>query len=425
MKIHAFLLSLLFALASSTDAGARPLDYQDVFGLEYADSPALSPNGDQVAYVRRHMDSQTDRNLGQIWLIDLDAGQQQPLTGGDGSFSSPAWSPDGRRLAFIGNDGDGDSQLHVLWLDSGRMTEITDGPHSPSAASWSPDGTRIAFNRFVPTEPPRLVKPLKAPEGANWAPAPTVIDRPVFRVDGQGFLPHGQTQRFVVPADGGPPRQVTNGPYPNSGPAAWTADGKALVFAAVRRDDWELEGRDTELYRFDLESGDLSPVTDRYGPDESPAISPDGRRLAWLGFDDELMSYTNTEVWLMPLDGGEPENLTGDLDRNVDALAWAEDGKSLYIAYSDAGTGVIERRSARRLTSMNAELLANRQLARVEEIKYPSSLDGLEIEGWVAYPPDFEAGQRYPLIIEIHGGPFADYGPRFSMEVQLIAAQGY
>lgn len=478
MKIHAFAVLLLLALAPLSAADARPLDYHDVFGLEYADSPAISPDGDHVVYVRRHMDSQTDRNLGQIWLIDLDSGQQQPLTDGDGSFSSPAWAPDGTRIAYVGNDGDGDSQLHVLWLDSGRVTEITDGPHAPSALSWSPDGSRIAFNRFVPIEPPQLVKPLKAPEGANWAPAPTVIDRPVFRVDGQGFLPHGQTQRFVVPADGGPGRQITDGPYPNSGPAEWTADGKTLIFAAVRRDGWELESRDTELYRFDLESGELAALTDRYGPDQSPAISPDGRHLAWLGFDDELMSYTNTEVWLMPVDGGKPESLTGDLDRNVDKLVWADDGKSIYIAYSDAGTGVIERLrlngkrsrvaddlggttlgrpyssgdfdagggkvvftrtsptrpadlvavergNERRLTSMNAELLANRQPARVEEIKYPSSLDGLEIEGWVAYPPDYESGKRYPLILEIHGGPFADYGPRFSMEVQLMAAQGY
>lgn len=478
MRIHAFAVTCLLGLATFSNADARPLDYHDVFGLEYADSPAISPDGDQAVYVRRHMDSQSDRNLGQLWLIDLDSGQQQPLTGGDGSFSSPQWSPDGSRIAYIGQGGDGDSQLHVLWLASGRVTEITDGPYSPSALSWSPDGSRIAFNRFVPAEPPRLVKPLKAPEGANWAPAPTVIDRPVFRIDGQGFLPHGQTQRFVVPADGGPVRQITDGPYPNSGPAAWSTDGTALIFAAVRRDDWELESRDTELYRFDLKSGEFDVLTDRYGPDQSPAISPDGRRLAWLGFDDELMSYTNTDVWLMPVDGGKPENLTGDLDRNVDKLVWADDGKSLYIAYSDQGTGVVERLrlngerarvaddlggttlgrpyasgdfdagggkvlftrttptrpadlvvvdrgNERRLTTMNAELLANRQLARVEEIKYPSSLDGLEIEGWVAYPPDYEAGRRYPLILEIHGGPFADYGPRFSMEVQLMAAQGY
>lgn len=479
MKIHALAVSFLLAVAPLADAEARPLDYHDVFGLEYADSPAVSPDGKSVVYVRRHMDIQTDRNLGQLWLIDLDTGRQQPLTAGDGSFGSPVWAPGGERIAFTGHDGDGDAQLHVLWLDSGRLAKITRGAHAPSDPGWSPDGTRIAFNRFVPAEPPQMVKPLKAPEGADWAPPPTVVDRPVFRVDGRGMLPHGQTQRFVVPAGGGPARQITDGPWPNNGPAEWTADGKALIFAATRRDDWELEGRDTELYRFDLDSGEITELTDRYGPDESPAIGPEGGRLAWLGFDDELMSYTNTDVWLMPVDGGEPGNLTADLDRNVDMMVWADDGKSIYIGYSDEGTGVIDRLSLdgmrtriaghvggttlgrpyssgdfdagggqvvftrtgpghpadlvqvdrrgreTRLTTMNAELLAHRDLARVEEITWQSSHDGLEIEGWVAYPPDYEQGEKYPLILEIHGGPFADYGPRFSMEVQLMAAAGY
>ncbi|MFU8877957.1 MAG: S9 family peptidase, partial [Wenzhouxiangellaceae bacterium] len=458
---------------------AKPLEYHDVFGLEYADSPAISPDGERVVYVRRHMDVMADRNLGQLWLIELDSGAQQPLTTGQGSFSSPTWSPDGTRIAFTGHAGDGDNQLHVLWLESGRVAKITRGPHSPSNPSWSPDGTRIAFNRFVPAEPPSLVKPLKAPEGANWAPNPSVIDRPVFRVDGQGFLPHGQTQRFVIPADGGPARQITDGPYPNNGAAVWTADGNALIFAAARRDDWELEGRDTELYRFELESGEITQLTERYGPDQSPAINPDGDQIAWLGFDDELMSYTNTDVWIMPLAGGEPRNLTADLDRNVDDVIWAEDGRALYISYSDRGIGVIDRlaldgtrsrvaghlggttlgrpyssgsfdaggnqivytrtspqhpadlfrvdRRGRetRLTTLNRELLANRELARVEEVTWPSSHDGLEIQGWIAYPPDYRQDQRYPMILEIHGGPFADYGPRFSMEVQLMAAAGY
>ncbi|PKP92276.1 MAG: peptidase S9 family protein, partial [Alphaproteobacteria bacterium HGW-Alphaproteobacteria-15] len=342
MQMQKLILSVLL-LALAGMAEARPLDYHDVFGLEYADAPAISPDGKQLVYVRRQMDGQTDRNIGQLWLIDLDSGQQQPLTDGSGNPGAALWSPDGSRIAFVGQDGDGERQLMVLWLDSGRISRITTGPHAPSDPSWSPDGTRIAFNRFVPTEPPQLVKPLKAPEGADWAPPPSVIDRPVFRVDGRGMLPHGQTQRFVVPADGGPARQLTEGPWPNSGPAAWTADAQALVFAANRRDDWELESRDTDLYRLELASGELTRLTERYGPDQDPALSPDGKQLAWLGFDDQLMSYTNTEVWLMPAEGGTPRSLSADLDRNVDKLVWADDGRALYISYSERGVGVIDR----------------------------------------------------------------------------------
>lgn len=124
IRIHAFAIALLLALAPFSDIEARPLDYHDVSGLEYADSPALSPDGDEVVYVRRHLDRQTVGDLGQIWLIDLDSGQQQPLTGRDGSFSSPAWSPDCTQIAFIGSDEDGDRQFHALWLDSGKIQHI-------------------------------------------------------------------------------------------------------------------------------------------------------------------------------------------------------------------------------------------------------------------------------------------------------------
>ncbi|MDT8409339.1 MAG: S9 family peptidase [Wenzhouxiangellaceae bacterium] len=474
----AFYLLALPALVFALSASAGPLEVRDIFGLEYADSPRISPDGRQIVYLRRHMDTRTDRNVAQIWLIGRDGKSHQPLTEGKGSYANPVWSPDGERIAFTGHAGDGDSQLHVLWLESGRIASLTDGPDAPSAPSWSPDGTRIAFNRFVRQQPPTLVEPLKAPEGANWAPPPTVIDRPVFRIDGRGFLPHGQLQRFVVPASGGPARQLTDGPYPNSGPASWSADGRSLVFSANRRDDWELESRDTELFRLDLESGDIRAITERYGPDQNPAVSPDGKRLAWLGFDDELLSYANTQLYVMPIDGDQPESLTADLDRNVDQLAWSDDGRHLYISYADQGLGIIERvdldgRRTRvaeglggttlgrpyasgdfdadgeqlvythttpshpadlvhasaggetRLTRLNAQLLGHRELSRVEEIRFPSSHDQLQIQGWVAYPPGYEQGRSYPLILEIHGGPFADYGPRFSAEIQLLSAAGY
>ncbi|MCA1779779.1 MAG: S9 family peptidase, partial [Xanthomonadaceae bacterium] len=288
----------LMAAPAVSAASTQTLDAPDIFGLEYADSPRLSPDASQVVYIRRQLDAQSDRNLGQAWLIDLESGSHQALTSGRGDHSSAHWSPEGNRIVLTGHDSDGQSQLTVLWLDSGRTSQLTRGPHAPSDPSWSPDGSRIAFNRFVAIEAPTLIKPLESPQGANWAPPPTIIDRPVFRMDGRGLLPHGQVQRFVVAATGGPPRQLTSGPFPNHGPAAWSKDGKSLVFSANRRDDHELENRDTELFRLDLESTEIQPITARYGPDEAPAVSPDGGLIAWLGFDDELLSYANQNLYI-------------------------------------------------------------------------------------------------------------------------------
>ncbi|MBY6205345.1 alpha/beta hydrolase family protein [Halomonas denitrificans] len=470
-------------LAAPVQAGDS-LTVDDIFGLEYADEPRLAPDGDRIVYVRRTMDAMTDRNRGQLWIIDRDGDRHQPLTSADGHASSPAWSPDGSRIAFIGHDGSGSGQLQVLWLDSGRQTALTRGPLTPSNPVWSPDGERIAFSRFVEAAPPRIVEPLSPPEGADWAPPARVVDRPVFRADGAGFLPHGQTQRFIVPADGGPVRQLTEGPYPQPGPVTWSRDGRALVFATNRRPDFELEPSDTELVRLDLDDLELTTLTDRFGPDNAPAFQPGGERLAWLGYDDERLGYHNVELYV--LDDGAPRSLTADLDRSIDAFAWDDDGDALFVSYSDRGNGVIDRvtldgdrsrvaenlggttlgrpyasgtfdagadrvvytrttpahpgdlviaRSDRRmrrwnserLTRLNAERLAYRDLAAVEEFTFSSSADGREIQGWLALPPghDPESDGALPLILEIHGGPFADYGDRFSMEVQLMAAAGY
>ncbi len=475
---------LAVGLLATSAAANNPLTVDDIFGLEYADAPRLSPDGERIVYVRRTLDAMSDRNRGQLWIIDADGDDHQPLTSSKGHAASPAWSPDGSRIAYVGHDGSGDSQLHVLWLDSGRQTALTRGPMSPSNPVWSPDGGRIAFSRFVESAPPSIIEPLSPPEGADWAPPARVVDRPVFRADGAGFLPHGQTQRFVVPADGGPARQLTDGPHPQPGPVTWSSDGRSLVFATNRRADFELEPSDTELVRLDLDTLDTTALTDRFGPDSAPALQPGGDRLAWLGYDDQRLGYHNVELYLM--EDGEPRSLTADLDRSIDEFLWDKDGDAVYIAYSDRGNGVVDRvtlggnrtrvaedlggttlgrpyasgafdagadrvvytmttpvhpgdlvlaRSDRRmrrwnsdrLTRLNAERLGHRDLAPVEEFTFTSSADGLEIQGWLALPPghDPEADGALPLILEIHGGPFADYGDRFSMEVQLMAAAGH
>lgn len=475
---HRFLIALAGAFLAAA-AFAEPLALDDIFGLEYAADPQIAPGGERIVYVRHHMDAMTDRNRGHLWLVDANGDNHEPLTTGDGSYGSPRFSPDGDRIAWLGPDDEGKRQLFVHWLDSGRTVQLTDGAQSPSNPTWSPDGRQLAFSRLVKDKPEPMAELPKPPEGAEWTPEPIVIERPVFRMDGRGFLPHGFNQLFVVSADGGKPRQVTDGPYHHSGPATWTADGKALLFSANLDDDWEYHRANSQIHRLDLDSGEVTALTDRYGPDNTPQLSPDGDTIAWTGYDDELMSYTNAEVHVMALNGdGEMRVLTGDLDRSVGDVQWSDDGRSLVISYTDHGRGIIDRLGLdgsrtrlaedlggtsvgrpyasgqfhsgdgaivytqtspahpgelvrigggeqRKLVELNRELLPHHDLAEVEEIRFESSVDGLKIQGWVAYPPGFNADEQYPLILEIHGGPFADYGPRFAMEIQQFAAAGY
>ena len=418
----------------------------------------------------------TDRVRPSIWLIDIQTGRQMPLANG---ASQPRWSPTGDRLAYIAAAEGGRAQLFVRWMASGEAVAATGLPNSPSSIAWSPDGRQIAYAMFVPDEGMRLGTPQPRPEGAAWAEPLQVITAVTYRADGQGYLRAGYDQLFLVSSEGGAPRQLSYGPYNNGGPLAWTRDGRTLLFSGNRSPNWEREGINSEIYALDIASNRIRALTSRDGPDAEPAVSPDGRLIAYTGFDDRNRSYENVLLYVMNADGSGVRALTGALDRSVGAPVWAADGRSIYVQYDDRGetkvarvgldgsirtvaeglsgaaydrpyTGgdfsvgrdgsialsggsatrppdvALVRGGARRqLTRLNAELLDGKRLGEVRHIAVASSADQRPIDAWITLPPDYAAGRRYPLILEIHGGPFAAYGPHFSTDDQLYAAAGY
>jgi dipeptidyl aminopeptidase/acylaminoacyl peptidase len=467
--------------------GSDTFQPMDVFGLEWASDPQISPDGKRVAYIRNSMDVMKDRRRSQIWLIEIDGGEQRPLTSGGGEFA-PRWSPDGKRLAYAAQDGDS-VQLFVRWMDTGATTRLAQLPRSPGGIAWSPDGRWIAFNMLVPEKPEPLAKMPEKPEGAEWAKPPKVITHVVYRADGEGYLEEGFTHLFVVPADGGTPRQVSSGRFNHDGTPAWTPDGKFLLVSANRRDDWEYESMDTEIYEIGVADGAIRALTNRRGPDNAPVVSPDGRLIAYLGFDDRYQGYQVTHLYLMNRDGSNAHVVTGGYDRDIAAPRFSRDGKWIYFGTDDQGNGKIGRVSidgggkpeilasdvgggdlgrpysggsfsivtgaaggaeAGRfawswtrperptevavaspggkttvLTHLNDDLFTGKRLASAEEIWTESSFDHRRIEGWIMKPPGFDAAKKYPMILEIHGGPFADYGDRFGAEMQLYTAAGY
>lgn len=457
-------------------APERNFTARDLFDLEAADDPQISPDGRWIAYVRRSGDIMTDRFRRSIWLIDTTSGRQMPVASG---ASQPRWSPTGDRLAYIASAEGGHAQMFVRWMASGQAVAITGLPDSPSAIAWSPDGRRIAYSMFVPDEGQRLGPPQSRPEGAAWADPLQVITSVTYRADGQGYLRAGYDQLFLVASEGGAPRQLSFGPYNNGGPLSWTPDGRTILFSGNRSENWEREGFNSEIYALDVASNRITARTDRNGPDAEPAVSPDGRLIAYTGYDDHERGYENTELYVMNADGSNRRALTGSLDRSVDSPAWAADGRSVFVRYDDHGetkvarvgldgairtvaeglqgaeldrpyTGgsfsvardgsvalaggtatrpadvVLVRGAARRqLTQLNAELLDAKHLGEVRHIAVASSVDRRAIDAWITLPPAYAAGQRYPMILEIHGGPFAAYGPHFSTDDQLYAAAGY
>jgi dipeptidyl aminopeptidase/acylaminoacyl peptidase len=472
-------LTILF-IAFSAGADDSVFTNSDVFQLEVASDPQISPDGSRVAYVRRSNDIMSDQSIGNIWIVDANGKNHRPLLSGTESYGSPRWSPSGDRLAYTsGVEGRG-SQIHVRWMDTGQTAVISNVRGGPSSLAWSPDGKQIAFEMFVKSEGPTLATPPKMPEGAEWAPGVKVIDQMRYRADGAGYLETGSSQLFLLSADGGTPRAITSGDQDHGGPYSWSSDSKRIYFAANLQDDAEHDPMEAEIWSVDVSSGELTQLTDRNGPDFGPVLSPDGKQLAYLGFDDKGMGYHTTDVHVMNLSDGSVEVLTADFDRTIDDVQWAGASNRLYVQYDDHGktniaalsvrgdvasltddvggvglgrpytsggfsvanngayaytAGRVDRpadvavgrgnQSPKRITALNEDLLGNKQLGQVEEMTWTSSVDGLEIQGWLVTPPDFDPTQQYPLLLEIHGGPFAAYGPQFSAEVQLYAAAGY
>jgi acylaminoacyl-peptidase len=462
-------------------ADKKTFQSMDVFALQYADNPQVSPDGKRILYSRTFFDILKDRRRSNLWIINADGTGHEPLTTGNHGDGGARWSPDGKRIVYVSDSG-GSPQLFCRWLESGRSAKLTQLTSAPAGPAWSPDGKWIAFAMQV-TDPAKPFVELPAkPEGAEWAAPPKLIRKLNYRYDGIGYLTDAHFQLFIVPADGGAPRQLTEGPHDHFLPegGGWTPDGKALVFSANRHLDSDFDPLDSEVYEVSLPDRHVRALTDRRGPDGSPAVSPDGRHIAFVGFDDRRQGFQVNRLYVMDRDGKHVRTLTSKLDRAVHSPAWAHDGKGLYFlneergstkvgfasldgdvkvvaqdvggtylgrpyasgAYSVANDTLVFTQTsptqpaelavlgpgeshARRITSLNEGLLGDRNLARAEEIWFESAHDGRKVQGWILKPPGFDAGKKHPLILEIHGGPFADYGERFAAELQLLAAAGY
>lgn len=455
---------------------------QDLFALSMASDPQISPDGTAIAYVRVSNDIMTDRARRAIWLVDTRTGEQLPLAGtsGDGDAFAPRWSPDGTRLAYVSTAAGG-AQLWVKWTKGGEAVRLTGLPNSPSGITWSPDGTQIAYSMLVEGEGLKLGKaPDGKPEGAQWAEPLEVYDLLAYRADGAGYLKPGFEKLFIIPATGGAARQLTFGEYHDGGTLAFSRDGKTLFFSANRKPDWQNDPVDGEIHALDIASGQVRALTSRNGPDHSPAVSPDGTLIAFLGFDDAGRAYEDDDLYVMAPDGSALRNLTADWGFSPAGIVWDADGKGIYAQYDISGETRVARiglngtvrdvasgltgggfdrpytggsfsvaatdaiaftggaptlpaelmlaagsGKARTLTDLNASLKAGKTMGAVRKITARSSHDGLPIEGWLTLPPDYAPGKRVPLILEIHGGPFAAYGPHFATDNQLFAAAGY
>ena len=469
---------LLCAAVSSALYAKKNITTDTLWDWRTAASPQISRDGKAVVYVLGWNDRMNDAMYSNLWMASVDSREQRPLTQGAFRDTSPRWSPDGARIAYLSNR-TGKMQIHVHWMDSGQDAKITELEQAPAHIAWSPDGKWIAYTSRVPAKPSWSVNMPEKPAGAKWADPPIVVTRLHWRQDAEGLIKPGYTHIFIVPSTGGAPRQITSGDYDHAEPV-WTPSGDWILTSAQRVADSEYDLEGGEIYAFGVADGTVKQLTHRKGPDTAPVPSPDGKKIAYTGYDFKLQSYAVTHLYVMDSDGGNPKRLATSLDRDVHSPVWTADSRAIYFLADDRGSAHLfranldgshqqitsgnarfgsgyavtepftmsaDRRVAvvrstprepadvvtfavehpekpARLTSLNDSLLADRNLGEVEEITY-DSFDGRAMQGWIVKPPGFDSSRKYPLILAIHGGPHAMYGVEFAHEFQAYAGRGF
>jgi dipeptidyl aminopeptidase/acylaminoacyl peptidase len=462
------------AYASST--GRFTVD--NYLDLQSASAPQMSPDGTQVVYTRTMVDRMSDTMQSAVWIVGSDGQHHRFLAKGSGAV----WSPDGKSIAYLAEGQPKGMQIFVMHLTvPGPATQITWSTEAPADLHWSPDGKRIGFTMTVLNPEKWQLKMPSAPEGAHWASDPRFTERLHYRQDGVGFTERGFRHLFLVEADGGAPRQVTTGDwsigesvyeYITTVDWAFTPDGRAAIVTGFKDGDSDRNDQDCNIYSVDLESGATKRLTSTTGSWRRPALSPDGKTIAYVGFPKNGDGYRYSQLYTMNADGSNITARSADFDREPQHLVWAPDGGAVYFTAEDRGSvhlfswaphggirqltkgeeavtdpsasraGVVVFRrepqspgdlelfngrnwgAGQKLTHLNDELLRRITLSKVEEVLFDSS-GGAHIQGWLVKPPDFDAKRHYPLILEIHGGPYYMYDAAFNPQFQNFAANGY
>ena len=298
--------------------------------MEGVSNPQISPDGSQILYVRSGSDVMSDKRYSNIWIINFNGTNNRPLTSGQSGNSQPRWSPDGKQIIYVSSSS-GSGQIHKRWMDTGETTILTNVQTGPHGISWSPNGKHIAFYGTVPQGADFKADLPTPPAGAEWAAPAKVIDRLVYRFDGVGYL-KGYKHLFVVPSEGGTARQLTSGRFNfasyTGGQTVWSQDSKYIYASTNLQDDWEAN-IESDIYQINAADGSMDRLTNRLGQDGNPTPSPDGKSLAYTGYDDKKMATQISHIYVMNLKTRKIKEIKTKLDRGVSNLSWSGDGKNI------------------------------------------------------------------------------------------------
>jgi len=481
-RLAALAAALALLSPPTRAADPKPLTVDEVWSVQRVGTPVLSPDGRSVAFTVATYDMEENRSNADIWVVPTAGGAPRHLTAGKTSETSPAWSPDGRRLAFVSKrDGDLAAQLYVLPLDGGEAERITEMPLGVSDPKWLPDGRRIAFVAEV-------VAGAETPEGTRKAldarekgkMKARVTESRLYRFWDRWLTDDQYPHLFLVEVE---TRKLTDllpgskryfGLQDGAGDYDVSPDGKTIVFAANRTEP-PYRTLDADLFAVSTEGGsprDLTP--DNPASDSGPRFSPDGKRIAY-GLERKADGWPDyTRLGVLDVSTGRTTVLTEGWDNSAAGWTWTRNGQTLVFhaevrgrtnVYKIAATGgepalvhkggtttgaevtpegkvVFSRQSfdrppelavvgldgngLRALTTVNDTRAGAWRLGAVQDLTFKGA-GGEDVQMYVVFPPDYVPGKRYPLVQLVHGGPHNAFGDAFHFRwnAQAFAAPGY
>jgi dipeptidyl aminopeptidase/acylaminoacyl peptidase len=470
------IISVSLQVQASQQANKRGVTPEDYYAFQSLNDPHFSPNGEQVAYVVTVIDRRQNRRFSSIWVTSIDnSSTPRQLTGGNYSSSSPRWSPDGQAIAFVSarpSTSDASEtvrpQVWLLSMNGGEPQRITNFKNGAGSFQWSPDGKRlVCLSRTGPSD--------SRPENRERSDVRhyTHIS---YKFNDTGWFDDKHSHLFVVDVASGNSKQITTGDDWDDTDPQWSPDSSRIAFVSNRTGKLLDGDRNTDVFVIPAEGGALTKISDHTEPDNSPRWSPDGKSIAFLG---NVQESSHPKIFLASSAGNTASTLTvNGLDLIPTNLSWAENGRALYfesgikgethvfrvnIATKDWKQVTLGARAVRnfeisdktqkmiflantfkdlddlyvvslgsevgegsgkRLTNLNDTLWKELELMHVERLTYKGA-DGWDVDGFFVKPRGWREGTKYPMILNIHGGPAGMYGVDWYHEFQVYAARGW
>ncbi len=449
---------IFLAFACLALAQRRGVTAEDYLAFETAGDPNISPDAKSVAYTVTTIDQKSSRRTSRIWVAALDASRPPvPYTSPAASSAAPRWSPDGQSLAFLSARDQQRPQIWILSRSGGEARRLTNLENGASNIEWSPDSTHLVCLTRTGREQNKN-SDVRHYTHAN------------YKFNDTGWFDEKRSHLVVVDARTGAAKQITDGNDWNDLDPHWSPDSAKIAFVSNRTGHEFDFDHNTDVWVVSANGGPLTKISDHEGPDRSPRWSPDGRRIAYLGAEDE---EAQPLIYLAPSDGGKSVAIGKNLDYQIGQIHWAEHGKAVYfdagvkgetnIYRIDVSSGAVSpltrgprnvhafamhdngamvylandfehlddvyavnnvEGKEQRVTNLNAALYEKLQMATVERMPYTAA-DGLEIDGFIVKPVNFDPSKKYPMVLSIHGGPAGMYGVDWYHEFQVYAGRGW